>query len=334
MLSQLGEVHKTSPLRDPANGDFRPSSDGAAPNEGVKVFVPWALSGVVGEWNFYHTGDNPGDIIDEHWYMTDYHVSREGYHERPMYPLKGVNVNEADYVQGPLENWISGALKFTATKKQYATLSNADLMKPFSFRDLKLSRHENARPESFTIEGAALQNPQIHDSSVLIEIYFQTAAGHTGGVLMEKMEGKGYSLAIAASGRLSFVVKGTGASAAVESQSIINDGQWHHAIVEADRRTKALTVYVDGRKDASAVGVDGSVSLANEGDVYVGGTPDGRFLDGTLDFLRIARGTLEDADTTIEELYAWEFDGPCFRDFTGRKLTGTRRNAGAISSSP
>src|SRR5678810_613039 len=71
MLSQLGEIHKTSPLRDPANGDFRPSSDGAVPNEGVKVFVPWALSGVVGEWNFYHTGDNPGDIIDCLLYTSD-----------------------------------------------------------------------------------------------------------------------------------------------------------------------------------------------------------------------------------------------------------------------
>jgi hypothetical protein len=62
----------------------------------------------------------------------------------------------------------------------------------------------------------------------------------------------------------------------------------------------------------------------------VGGTPDGRFLDGTLDFLRIAHGTLEDAHTTIEELYAWEFDGPFLRDFTGRKPAGTRRAAGAI----
>ena len=97
-----------------------------------------------------------------------------------------------------------------------------------------------------------------------------------------------------------------------------------------DRKAKTLTVYVDGRKDASGPGVDETVSLANEGDVYVGGTPDGRYLDGTLDFLRIAQGTLADADTTIEELYAWEFDGPFLRDFAGRKPTGLRRDAGAI----
>jgi hypothetical protein len=61
----------------------------------------------------------------------------------------------------------------------------------------------------------------------------------------------------------------------------------------------------------------------------VGGSPDGRYLDGALDFLRIAQGTLADAETTIEELYAWEFDGPHLRDFTGRKASGPR-DAGAI----
>jgi hypothetical protein len=126
-------------------------------------------------------GDDPRRILDEHWYMTDYHVSREKYQDRPMYPLRGINVDATDY-----------------------------------------------------------------------------------------------------------------------------------------------------RQDASARGIDASVSLANDGDVHVGGTPDGRYLDGTLDFLRIAQGTLADADTTIEELYAWEFDGPFLRDFAGRKPIGTRRDAGAI----
>ena len=108
---------------------------------------------------------------------------------------------------------------------------------------------------------------------------------------MEKMKGNGYSLTISPAGRLSFRIKGPGASADVESQAMVNDGQWHHAIVEADREAKTLAVYLDGRKDASGPGVDTSVSLANDGDVYVGGTPEGRFLDGTLDFLRIAHGT-------------------------------------------
>jgi hypothetical protein len=333
LLCELGEASKASPLRDLARGDFRPAQGAAGIDQGVKVFVPWSLSGVVGEWNFYPAGDDPTDLIDEHWYMTDYHVSRDEYYQRPMYPLKGVNVAREDYVQGPLEDWTSGALHFSPAKKQYAALSHAEMMKPFSFRDLKKSRHENARPEQCAVEGEALKNPQIYTSDLLIEAYFRTAPGHTGGVLMEKMKGNGYSLTIGAGGKLSFTVRGPGAAATAESKVNVNDGRRHHAVVEADRRARTLTVYVDGKKDGSAAGVDASVSLANEGDVYVGGTPGGRYLDGALDFLRIAQGTLSDADTTIEELYAWEFDGPQTRDFTGRKPTGAR-NAGAIDFAP
>ena len=332
LLCELGAVSENPPLRDPARGDFRPADGSAAIDRGVKVFVPWALCGVVGEWNFYPAGDDPSRIIDEHWYMTDYHVSREGYHERPTYPLRGVNIGREDYVQGVLEDWIPGALRFTAAKKQYAAIAHAEMMKPFSFRDLKKSRHEDARPEPCTVEGEALKNPQIYTSNLLIEVVFRTQPGHAGGLLIEKMKDGGYGLTIGPQGRLSFTLKGGGASAAVESRDPLNDGKWHHAIVEADRQAKTLTVYVDGKKDASAGGLDGSVSLANDGDVHVGGTPEGRGFDGTIDFLRIALGTLADADTTIEEPFAWEFDGPFLRDFAGRKPAGARRDAGAIEA--
>lgn len=330
LLSELGTVSESPPLRAPGKGDFRLTPDSAGKDQGVKVFVPWALSGVVGEWNFYHTGDDPTRILDEHWYMTDYFVTRDDYYKRPMYPLTGVNLTADDYTHGPLEDWIDGALHFTAAKHQYARLANADLMRPFSFEDLKQSRHEGGRPEPSTIEGEALRNPQIHTSNFLIEIYFNPTPGHTGGVLMEKMKNHGYSLTIGASGQLSFRVGGPEATAAVAGRARVNDGQWHHAIVEVDREAQVLTMYLDGRKDATAHGVDASVSLANEGDVSVGGTPQGRWFDGTIDFLRLAQGTLADADTTIEELYAWEFSGPFLRDFAGRPPAGTRRDAGAI----
>jgi hypothetical protein len=48
--------------------------------------------------------------------------------------------------------------------------------------------------------------------------------------------------------------------------------------------------------------------------------------------MRISLGTLADADTTIEELYAWEFDGPFLCDFTGRKRSGPSGSAGAIDT--
>jgi hypothetical protein len=233
-------------------------------------------------------------------------------------------------VRGPLEDWIAGALNFSAARKQYAVLSNGEMMKPFSFRASKKSAHEGAQPENWTIEGEALKNPQIYKSNFLIEIYFKMNPGDAAGVLMEKRKGNGYSVTINPQGGISFGVSGSGVEATVESKSHVNDGQWHHAVAESDRKSRALTIYIDGRKDASARGIDGNVSLANDGDLYAGGAPDGRYLDGTLDFLRIAQGTLADADTTIEELYAWEFNGPFLRDFAGRKPTGTRRDAGAL----
>ena len=50
----------------------------------------------------------------------------------------------------------------------------------------------------------------------------------------------------------------------------------------------------------------------------------------TADALKLA-GVLADAKTTIDELYAWEFDGPHLRDFTGRTPHG-KRDAGAIEA--
>src|SRR6267378_142414 len=132
LLSELGTVSQKPPLRDPAKGDFRPAEHSAAMSRGVKVFVPWGLCGVVGEWNFCRPGDDPANIMDDHWYMTDYFVTRETYHDRPMFPLKAVNVAAADYLPGPLEDWTAGAMNFTAAKKQYAFLANSEMMKPFS----------------------------------------------------------------------------------------------------------------------------------------------------------------------------------------------------------
>ena len=62
----------------------------------------------------------------------------------------------------------------------------------------------------------------------------------------------------------------------------------------------------------------------------MGGTPQGHNLNGAIDFLRIARGTLADSKTTIEELYAWEFNGPFLYDFTGRKRPADGGEAGGL----
>ncbi len=445
LASDVGEVADGPLLRDAAAHDFRLAPESAARDKGVRAFVPWALYAMVAEWNFYRAPGDPTHVMDEHWYLTPYHVVRDDYYKRPMYPLTVVNVGPDDYVQGPLEDWTDGALSLNG-KDQYAAASNAALTEAFEYQvsyrppdwvtmtfptamapgqpfeaklelrgveaglklhgDLHWTKKDgqfmgmNAwggapkevtgpgpytfsftpqdKPdlgsfvlavyltktgdwedrtlvatvevpagdaagqtrtvtmggenvtETRTASGEDLKSPQVHGSNFLLEAYFKTAPGRTGGVLIEKMRDAGYSLSVNDGGGVTFAARGPGGSADVASVALVNDGAWHHVIAEADRKAGALTLYVDGRKDASGPGLGVSVSLANDGDLYVGGTPEGRCLAGAVDFMRIALGTLADARTTIEELYEWEFNGPSARDFTGREPADGKRDAGAL----
>jgi len=83
------------------------------------LFVPWGLARMVGEWHFYHVGNDVSVIPDEHWYMRDYYCGRNSYRDMPQYPLKVVNAAKESYVQGPLEDWINGALELNG-RNQYA----------------------------------------------------------------------------------------------------------------------------------------------------------------------------------------------------------------------
>ena len=70
-------------------------------------------------------------------------------------------------------------------------------------------------------------------------------------------------------------------------------------------------------------------SLYNTGDLLVGGGPGQTHMACDIEFLRIARSTFAASETSAEELYAWEFDGPQLRDFAGRAAAGAR-DAGAL----
>lgn len=188
---------------------------------------------------------------------------------------------------------------------------------------------QRANIEAERADAPVAFDPQIDRSGFLVEAYFQTAPG-AKGVFVEKMGTAGYSLTLTAAGTAEFAVQVGDERHAIATTARLDDGKWHHLIAESDRRSKMLTLYVDGKRDASGAGV-GDVSLASAADLYVGGTPSGRQLACTLEFLRLSRGSLVDAQTTIEELYAWQFDGPFLRDFQGVKPSG-KRDAGALQS--
>ena len=181
-----------------------------------------------------------------------------------------------------------------------------------------------------TAAGADLSSPQFHTSSFLIEAYFKTAPSQTNSVLIQKMDAIGWVLGINKQGGVTLAASAGKTTPWLASRSVVNDGQWHHVIAEADRKAGTFTLYIDGKPDASGPGLGAEPSLANNADLYVGGAMNGHYLNGTIEFLRLARGTLADSKTTIGELHAWEFHGPFLNDFAGRRRPGDGGCAGAI----
>ena len=71
-------------------------------------------------------------------------------------------------------------------------------------------------------------------------------------------------------------------------------------------------------------------ALCNQANLCVGAGHEGEYFHGSIEYLRIARCTLAEARTTIEELYDWQFDGPFLRDFRGQEVSGARRDVWAF----
>ena len=325
LRSDVGIAASTDPLPQAAQHDFTPST--LADGKGTQTFVPWALYDCVAEWHFYPSAKD-ARIIDEHWNMPPYYHERKYYHNRPRFPLQpqgGLSHTQA--IAGPLEDWCKGAVSLDG-KQHYYVCSHDEMMKPisYSFKVMKTDHPQRGKTITRDVSGQAIKNPQVYDSNFLIEVYARLGAD---GIILEKMDqNNGYALAMQA-GNLVFSVKHNGQTQRLLSKQTLNDGDWHHIIVEADREQKTLHYYLDGALQQTASGI-GAESLANNSDLYVGGSPQGNYLNGTLDFMRICHGTLADAETSIEELYAWQFNGPQQKDFSGQAPRGAGRDAGAI----
>ncbi|MBI3828654.1 MAG: hypothetical protein HY291_04005 [Planctomycetes bacterium] len=324
LASAVGELAPKPLLRDAKQHDFRLAAGSTAVDRGVKVFVPWALYGVVGEWNFRRNKQDATVLFDDHWYMTAYHQNRDDYFTRPTYPLKTANVKAEDYLPGVLEDWTEGSVAFNG-KDAYAALAQADNAKPFEY--------EVKKGQKASISGADLRNLDVQKTNFALEVYAKFEP-NAQGVLLRKMdETAGYGLTLNAEGLPVFTVKAGGSAHEIKGSAKLNDGKWHHVFAEADRKAKRLTLYVDGKKAGEGEGLGDEAALANGADFLLAGTPKGECLAATFEFARVSLGTLADARTSIEELYAWEFDGPFLRDFTGRTPTG-KRDAGALELAP
>ena len=318
-LATLGWQVADAPLVNPAQRDYRPAANSGTKERGVKYFVPWALARNVGEWNFYKSASNPEIILGEGFYMTDEYVDRAMYYFIPRNDLAVSSCSAKDYVSGPLEDWIEGALAFDG-RERVATLSHADMTRSMNYPGGKQS-------SGSSYDGSKRETLDMGDNNFLIEIVFKTDPGHTNGVLASKSAQSGYELIVGPGGGPCLILRASSTSAFVTSTEKVNDGKWHHVIAEVDRAAGRGTIYVDGRLagEGKLDPINRDAMLSNTADFVVG-----RGLTGAVDFLRVCRSTLAESKTSIEELYAWEFNGPFLRDFTGKSPVGGKRDAGAI----
>lgn len=320
-LSGLGWHVDKHPVSDPVARDYRPSANAGVEGRGVTYFVPWALARTVGEWNFYKHASSPNIVLGENFYMTDEYMERGQYYFLPRNDLTVAGpVSADDYVDGLLEDWIGGALSFEGTR--LASLSHADMT-----RDMEYPGSRGAPAVNY--DGSQRETLDMASNNFAIEIFFKTGAGHSGGTLISKADrSAGYELSIAPEGTARLTIRANGAETSAASTAKVNDGRWHHLLVEVDRAAARISFHVDG--DASGLGVIDVIGkdavLSNPSDFVVG-----KGLVGAVDFLRVCRSTLAESKTTLAELHAWQFDGPFRKDFTGREPgKGKSRDCGAL----
>lgn len=324
LRADLGIAADQSPLPKGADRDFTPTA--IADGRGVTVFVPWALAACVGEWHFRPMRTD-GRILDEHWDMPPYFHGRTSYHDQPTFPLiPAVKPTAEAQVACPLEDWTAGALVLDG-KDQWLRVADADLDAPVTYVVHHRAGPKRGQKEERQAQGPEARNPEIHTSDLLLEVYARFDG--TDGLILGKRDAQaGYALDLVG-GKLRFALRYGGADTAVTTPGTFSDGAWHHVIAEADRNAATLRLYVDGKQVAEGKGL-GPVSLANGVDLGVGGTATGERLAMAIDFLRVCQTTLAASGTSIDELRAWQFDGPQFRDFSGQEPRGAGRDAGAI----
>jgi hypothetical protein len=319
LADDVGLPMAASPYVDSQGHDFRLKARSKARGLGVRMFVPWTLYATVGEWNFRLNRSEASKLLDEHWYMRSYYPKRNFYHEMPTADLVGHGIDADDYVQGPLENWTPSALTFNG-RDQYAAVSHAKLTSDISYDQGKE-----------IIPGRARVGLDMSENNFCIETYVRVTKGASGGTLVSKSDGKtGYRLIVNEHGDIMLVLETQGRWDVQIVGGSVNDGRWHHILAEVDRRNGKGRIFLDGQLSGELTLEEiGSASLSNEADFQVGKGPAGDYFEGTMDFLRISRGTLADARTSIEELRAWQFEGPALRDFTGARRAAPT-DAGAL----
>lgn len=308
-LGQVGFEASKRLFTRSKSGDFSPTASSELIDQGVKFFAPFPLSSVVGEWHFLKHRADSSLIKGENFYFTSEFTDREKFNTFPKNHLKAYGLTAGSFVKGYLEDFTEGALIFDG-QQTFCNLKN------------------NATSSTIC------NNVDMTTNSFILETYFKTEVGHTGGVLVSKSSGLyyGYQLDMNDTGHIRFSILNNGKLEYSQAGALaINDGNWHHVLVEVNRTASITTIYIDGALSSGIkTGImPAGTTFTNQADFMVGKNAEGNYFSGAFDFLRVSKGTLEQAKTTIDELYKWEFDGPFLHDFAGNAPIG-KRDAGAL----
>ncbi|MFQ5644710.1 MAG: LamG-like jellyroll fold domain-containing protein [Thiogranum sp.] len=328
MATETG-TYTTNPVVENANAlDFRPRPGSAAIDAGARVFVPWGLYRVVGEWHFLQSRQHPDIVSGENLNMNQEWVHRAMFQDIPRNNLSCKNIKAANYTTGILEDWTRGALRLNGSS-EYCQIDDMELKAGYTWENDQTGKSGTVLPEMRDTVDIATDN-------FLIESVVAADSGHTKGGISGKLKGRGYALTIDGQGALKLTLEFGGKTCSRVSSIPVNDGQWHHVIAEVNRGSpRGINLYIDGKLANGQWNgeMDPSTSLSNTANFSVGKVTDDYF-SGRIDFLRIAKGTLSQAETSIGELYNWEFNGPFLRDFSGNPPSGAGRDAGAIEYRP
>ena len=317
MVTETGTITTGSQVLNAEAHNFRPMPDSIAIDNGVKVFVPWALYAVVGEWGFFQHPADPGVILGENMNWNVEWSHRDMFQDIPRNDLVAHNIDTSDFEYGILENWVKGALKLNG-ENQYCDISDSLLKQEYN--------------------GKSRVTVDMNKNNFLIEVAFKTDKNWTGSSIVCKRSDRGYALDIDENGHIKLSLHFGTSECSRSSLSVVNDSMWHHVIAEVDRSTpEGINIYVDGMLSNGQWegAMNNTESLSNTANFTVGKTfgANEKYFKGLIDFLRVSRGRLMDAETTIEQLYKWELDGPFLRDFLGQSMTGKGRDAGAVEYS-
>ncbi|MFP4380285.1 MAG: LamG-like jellyroll fold domain-containing protein [Candidatus Sumerlaeia bacterium] len=351
MASQAGYEIQDSPFKDGPGHDFRPSDAIPKDATAAKYFVPFPLYMTVGEWDFSLNRREPSNIIGLNFFFSDEFLSAKQYYDVPWNNLSAPGATQENYIDGPLENWTQSA--FVLDGEHFAVFAHDVMTADYKLSQGVLKDEENGTvkiieeptpdrktgkvPEDkqaqwdkamTTYPGEKRRTVDMGTNNFLVEIYARPEA--PGAIVSKSKDGVGYEVSMTPEGKAAIDLMAVKGKAGIVGKTAMNDSKWHHIIAEVDRSHGVMRVYIDGQLDGEGkIDLADDASLSNKGDFLVGKGNAGAF-KGAVDYLRVSRGTLADAHTTIRELYQWQFNGPFLRDFTGRKRDFENGAPGAI----